>query len=105
MSKRRIALLVVLGVAVATMLALAINISAQAQDYGATAGGESGPTTSAGGGGVTTVVECPDPRGRGRVRCSAVTILPSTGFALALFSVAGAGALGTGLVLARKSRP
>ena len=48
MSKKRIALLFVLGVVIATTLVLALNVSAQAQGYGAVGGAATGtPGTGA----------------------------------------------------------
>lgn len=48
MSKKRIALLLVLGVIVATTLVLALNVTAQAQGYGAVSSGTGGtPSTGA----------------------------------------------------------
>ncbi len=48
MSRKRIAVLLLLGMAIATMLVLAINIPAQAQSYGAVGGTSSGGTPNTG---------------------------------------------------------
>lgn len=74
MSKKRISLLFVLGVVIATTLVLALNVTAQAQGYGATGG-----TSYAGG-------------------------TPGTGAELALFAAAGAAMIGAGYLLTRKSK-
>lgn len=46
MTRKRIVLLLVMGIAIATMLVLALNIPAQAQDYGAVGGVSSGATST-----------------------------------------------------------
>lgn len=77
MSRKRIALLLVMGVVIATMLVLALNIPAQAQSYGAVGGTGTGGTSSG---------------------------TPGTGAELALFALAGAALIGTGYFLTRKSK-
>ncbi len=79
MRRKRIVLLLVMGIAIATMLVLALNIPAQAQDYGAVGGVSSGGTTTTGG-------------------------APGTGAELALFALAGAALIGAGYFLTRKAK-
>lgn len=77
MSRKRIALLLVMGIVIATMLVLALNIPVQAQSYGSVGGTSSGGTSSG---------------------------TPGTGAELALFALAGAALIGTGYFLTRKSK-
>ncbi|GBE58328.1 hypothetical protein BMS3Abin01_01262 [bacterium BMS3Abin01] len=74
MNRKRIAIMLVMGIVIATMLVLSLNIPAQAQSYGATAGVSSGTGT------------------------------PGTGAELALFALAGAALVGAGYFLTRKSK-
>ncbi|MBI5870777.1 MAG: hypothetical protein HZB44_07460 [Actinobacteria bacterium] len=46
-SKKRIALLLMVGVVIATMMVLGLNVSANAQGYGAVSSGSSTPGTGA----------------------------------------------------------
>lgn len=74
-SKKRIVMLLVIGAVVATMMVLALNVSAMAQGYGATGGASTGTT-----GGATTGAE------------------------VGVFGVAGACLIAAGYFLTRKAR-
>ena len=76
MSRKRIALMLVMGIVIATMLVLALNIPAQAQSYGAVGGTSTGASSGT----------------------------PGTGAELALFALAGAAMIGTGYFLTRKAK-
>lgn len=76
-SRKRIALLLLLGVVIATTMVLALNVTAQAQGYGAVGGSSTGSST----GSATT-----------------------TGAEVILFGVAGAGLIGAGYLLTRKAK-
>ena len=73
-SKKRILLLLVIGIVAATMMVLALNASTQALGYGATGGA----STSTGG--------------------------AKTGAEVGLFAIAGAGLIVAGYFLTRKAR-
>ena len=79
MSKKRIVMLLVIGAVVATLLVLALNVSAMAVGYGGTtSAGSTGATTSTGG--------------------------ATTGAEVGLYAVAGAGLIVAGYFLTRKAR-
>ena len=80
MSKKRIAILLLLGVVIATTLVFALNVSAQAQSYGDVGGTSASGTSGTSSGGTTTGAE------------------------VLLFGLAGAGLIGAGYFLTRKAK-
>ncbi|MDO8735497.1 MAG: hypothetical protein Q7K29_00230 [Thermoleophilia bacterium] len=80
MSKKRIVMLLMVGVVIATMMVLALNVTANAQGYGAVGGASTGGSSSSGSG------------------------TPGTGAEVILFGVAGAGLIAAGFFLTRKAK-
>lgn len=76
-SKKRIVMLLMVGVVIATMMVLALNVSAHAQGYGGTVSSGSYSGTSG---------------------------TPGTGAEVILFGVAGAGLIAAGYFLTRKAK-
>lgn len=83
MSKKRIVMLLLIGVVAATMMVMALNVSSNAfgQGYGGDVGGVSTGGSSSSGSGT-----------------------PGTGAEVILFGVAGAGLIAAGYFLTRKAR-
>jgi len=71
-------MLLMVGVVIATMMVLALNVTANAQGYGAVGGTSTGYSSGSG--------------------------TPGTGAEVILFGIAGAGLIATGFFLTRKAR-
>lgn len=77
MSKKKIGMLLLLGLVIATTMVLALNVTAHAQDYGAVSGGGTGATGSG---------------------------TPATGAEVVLLALTGAGMIAAGYFLTRKAK-